>query len=121
MQLTLEDALRQLRKWQNDKTSLLVKGRKDTGEQLKEQWVKCTEVSESSVSLSGNYTMQLSLESAEFIFEDCSEFHEPARKKYANFESILGIKSGHILISLLSSITGEPVPMLDPTIVYPEA
>jgi hypothetical protein len=116
MQFTLEDALRQLRTWHDKETWLLVKGIKDTGEQLKPHWARCAEVSESSVLLRGDYPMDLSLQSAEFMYDDCCNLPEPAKSDFALFESILGIKSGRLTVSLQSSITGFPVPILDSSV-----
>jgi hypothetical protein len=51
----------------------------------------------------------------EFEFSDFSEAPEPARSAYKHFESSLTIRSGHFLVALQSTISGNPAPILQNT------
>ena len=120
MRSTVEDALNLLNKWKEEQAWLLVNGRSKGNEQHW-FWARCLEASAAELVLAGEFVvMRLPLDSTEFEFADFSEAPEPTRSAYKHFESSLTMRSDRFLIAVLSTISGEPAPILPPDVIHPE-
>jgi hypothetical protein len=120
MHLSAEEALSLLGKWREEEYSVLVNARFESPESHF-FWGSVTQISHSELTLAGDFvgSMRIPLDSAEFDFADVREAPEPTRSAYANFESVLSIRFGHLSTLLMLSSSGIRVPILPPDIIAP--
>jgi hypothetical protein len=81
-------------------------------------WGRCVETASEQIVVEGRFaSIRIPLDGAAFEFEDLRNIPPPASFTYRNFESALNIRTVQFSMTLMSSRSGVPVPLLPPDII----